>query len=154
MLWCYLALGKGLRVLDGVIITCYEVVKVLKACSRCGKIHEYGACKVPASGYRVYTRKTATSITRFRSSRVWQRKRLEILERDQHLCKLCLYRGVINNKALEVHHIVPIKDNEELKLEDSNLVTVCSTCHSLVEDDKSYIGLLQRLASIPPGKII
>lgn len=127
---------------------------MLKACSRCGKIHEYGACKVPTRDYRVYTRKTATSITKFRSSKVWQRKRAEILERDQYLCKLCLYRGVINNKSLEVHHIVPLKDNEELKLEDSNLVTVCSGCHGLVEDDKSYVSLLQSLATIPPSKII
>ena len=127
---------------------------MLKACSRCGKIHKYGACKVPTREYKVYARKSATNITRFRSSRTWQRKRLEILERDQHLCKLCLYRGVINNKGLEIHHIIALKDNEELKLEDDNLVTLCSGCHGLVEDDKSYVSLLQRLATIPPYEII
>ena len=127
---------------------------MLKACSRCGKIHKYGECKVPAREYKPYTRKSATNITRFRSSRTWQRKRLEILERDQHLCKLCLYKGVINNEALEIHHIIALKDNEELKLEDSNLVTLCSRCHNLVEDDKSYISLLKSLATIPPCEMI
>ena len=115
-------------------------------------MHGYGECSIPAIPYTC--KKIANDITRFRSSRAWQRKRKAILERDAYLCKLCLYNRTLTNKDLEVHHIIPIKKNPELKLEERNLITLCRACHDLVEDDKSYVSLLTRLASIPPGKII
>ena len=125
---------------------------MLKACSRCGRVHEYGQCSISAIPYN--RKKIANDITRFRSSRAWQRKRKTILERDAYLCKLCLYNNRLNSKGLEVHHIIAIKKNAELKLDDRNLITLCRDCHELVEDDSSYQSLLTRLASIPPGKII
>ena len=35
--------------------------------------------------------------------------------------------------ATEVHHIVKIKDRPELRLEWSNLMSVCRDCHERIE---------------------
>ena len=119
---------------------------MLKARSRCGNIHGFGECGVPVPAYR----KKSTDITRFRSSRTWERKRAKILERDLHLCRLCLHNGYVNNKQLEVHHIISLRANFELRLEDSNLITLCRDCHELVHHDKDVVNLLISLALIPP----
>ena len=54
-------------------------------------------------------------VERFRSSALWQRKRKKILDRDKHLCRVCLdgkyVPKAITNQRLEVHHIVPIVEN-------------------------------------------
>jgi len=48
-----------------------------------------------------------------------------IMERDDYTCVLCNERGVI----LHVHHIVRWSDDATLRFEQSNLVTLCKTCH-------------------------
>ena len=76
------------------------------------------------------------------------------MERDAHLCKLCLVDGIINNHSLSVHHIVPVIQADDLKLEDSNLITLCGRHHSLVEGNAEMAGELRRLAGIPPGVLL
>lgn len=66
---------------------------------------------------------------RFRNSAVWKHKRFEILKRDNYRCKIC---G--NKKKLQVHHIISLDINESLKLENMNLITLCSKCHSDVHN--------------------
>ena len=79
---------------------------MLKACSRCGKIHKPGEC---TAGIK-YTQKIRDSeADRFRNRKIWRRKADEILERYGHCCRLCLSAGVINSTDLSVHHIVPLK---------------------------------------------
>ena len=70
------------------------------------------------------------------------------------MCKMCLAEGVVNTRALSVHHIVPITKDESRSLDDSNLITLCRRHHDLVEGDDGYAGELLRLASIPPGKLL
>ncbi len=126
---------------------------MLYACSRCGKVHARGQCPREPEKFS-YKKKERTDIVRFRSSAAWQRKQKEILERDRYLCKLCLYKGVITNQGLSVHHIIPIRENDKLKLEDHNLITLCSVDHAMVEGDKGYRPLLLQLAISPPEKIL
>ena len=63
----------------------------------------------------------------------------EIKKRDNFLCQIWLrklYRTVtiLNYKeALQVHHIVPIEEDESLWLEDDNLITLCGYHHRLAE---------------------
>lgn len=61
---------------------------------------------------------------KFRSSAAWKHKREQILERDHNQCKVC--NGTDN---LQVHHIYSLDTHPALKLENSNLVTLCSECH-------------------------
>lgn len=75
---------------------------------------------------------------KFRWTKAWQKKRKEIKSRDKFLCQVCirkLYNTIkkYNYNDLEVHHIVPIKEDYELRLEDSNLITVCEYHHELAE---------------------
>ena len=123
----------------------------LKACGRCGKIHEFNKCSIPVVDN--YKRKQTYQRT-FRSSALWQRKRAEILKRDCYVCRLCLYRGRISNKGLEVHHIVPIKVNQSLELVNDNLITVCSTCHEEIEGNKEYVDFCREIIKSPPSKFI
>lgn len=61
---------------------------------------------------------------KFRSSSAWKKKRAEILKRDHKRCKIC---G--NKTGLQVHHIYSLDTHPKMKLENSNLITLCSCCH-------------------------
>lgn len=56
----------------------------------------------------------------------WVRLRRSVLERDGHLCQLCLKRGR-PTPATEVDHVTPKakggSDDEE------NLMAICGSCH-------------------------
>ena len=58
----------------------------------------------------------------------WQKKRLEILERDEFKCQACGEK----EKTLHVHHV--IYDNSLKPWEYSNwkLITLCEDCHKLL----------------------
>ena len=98
-----------------VVVLFYWGDSMLVACSRCGVIHERGDCKIQ-DGYSERRIKKRGEVERFRSSALWQRKRKKILDRDKHLCRVCLdgkyVPKAITNQRLEVHHIVPIVENE------------------------------------------
>lgn len=63
-----------------------------------------------------------------RFSLFYKKFREEIYERDGSECKRC---GVKEN--LHAHHIKPWNDNEELRYEPENWITLCVSCHSIVE---------------------
>lgn len=74
---------------------------------------------------------------RFYKSRAWKATRLEVLRRDNYLCRICLRRGVVT-PANTVHHIKPIRvdDSIENKLNTNNLITVCAACHNKLHREK------------------
>lgn len=57
----------------------------------------------------------------------WQKKRLEILDRDQFTCQCCTDK----TKTLCVHH--KSYAGEPWEIENSELITYCIDCHSLIE---------------------
>ncbi len=59
----------------------------------------------------------------------------KILFRDNFECKLCK-----NTENLNVHHIIPISLDPALALKETNLITLCSICHS-----KAHLGNTKRL---------
>ena len=126
---------------------------MLIACSRCGRIHEWGKC--PAKRER--TRYKATNRTdemKFRSSAEWQKKTVEIRQRDAGLCKLCLHEGRINGRDLSIHHIEPIRRCPDRKLDNDNLITLCRDHHQQADTDPTIKDLLFWLAVISPGKLL
>ena len=60
----------------------------------------------------------------------WQRKRLEIMQRDGFICREC---GTSNN--LNVHHIRYINGRKPWEYDDDNLITLCGSCHKKTHDD-------------------
>ncbi len=104
-----------------------------RACSRCGKIHEHGKrCFANSKNYY----QNDPEIRKFRNSGAWKKKAEEIKERDKYLCQVCLKKNIINTRDLSVHHIIPCAESQILRLENSNLITVCENHHKLCEVGK------------------
>ncbi|MFW2490982.1 HNH endonuclease [Clostridium chromiireducens] len=106
---------------------------MLKSCSRCGGIHERKfKCQV---GQVARVKDHENLAVKFRNSQVWKKKRKDILIRDKGLCQLCIrnlyetFGRAYNHKLIEVHHIEPIKDNFDLRLDDGNLISLCTYHH-------------------------
>jgi 5-methylcytosine-specific restriction endonuclease McrA len=106
---------------------------MLVSCSYCGGTHNRGVrCQnKPTNNSR---KKDPTYITRFRSSRLWNKKREEIKTRDKYMCVTCLKNGKYIFRKLEVHHITPISKAWEERLNNSNLITLCVPCHKMAEN--------------------
>ena len=73
----------------------------------------------------------------------WQKKRLEIFQRDNFKCQCC--RSV--EKTLAVHHRWYLNGADPWDYEDEALMTLCEECHEQVKDNvedcKSNIGMMQ-----------
>src|SRR5699024_9732919 len=71
---------------------------------------------------------------RFYKSTTWKYKRLEILKRDNYECVHCKEQGRLtthHDATLEIDHIKELKDYPQLRLTNSNLQTLCRTCHNI-----------------------
>lgn len=77
------------------------------------------------------------------SARRWRHKRKEILRRDGYLCQHCKRYGK-QVQAVTVHHIKHVDEYPELAYTDSNLVSLCSTCHQKAHPEKGAKGLASR----------
>jgi len=67
---------------------------------------------------------TTTYSEKLRDPR-WQKKRLEILNRDEWECRRCLDKET----TLHVHHVYYEDGKEPWEYPDKALVTLCATCH-------------------------
>lgn len=61
----------------------------------------------------------------------WQKKRLEILERDSWQCQLCENK----KETLHIHHTIYEKGFEPWEYPDYNLITLCESCHNFESKD-------------------
>ncbi len=50
-----------------------------------------------------------------------------VLERDKYICQYC---KIEDKKIIHVHHIIEWDENESLRYEVSNGLTLCSSCHN------------------------
>lgn len=70
----------------------------------------------------------------------WQKKRLEILNRDSWACRFC----GDNASELHIHHLIYLPDRLPWDYPDEYLVTLCHACHqdeeSLKFEDKFLMG--------------
>ncbi|MCI7301310.1 HNH endonuclease [Ihubacter massiliensis] len=131
---------------------------VLKACQYCGRIHakDYDCGQKPKKIYKNYKKNTDPSqADRFRWCGAWKRKVEQIKQRDIYLCRACLaeLEGTdrkYNGNDLSVHHIEPLEEAYDLRLMDSNLITLCSMHHRQAEDGSIDKATLKRLAAEAP----
>jgi len=65
----------------------------------------------------------------------WQKKRLEVMERDKFKCRSCH----ADSETLHVHHLFYDKGAEPWEYEESALLTLCKTCHSDMEQGRKYV---------------
>jgi hypothetical protein len=69
----------------------------------------------------------------------WQKKRLEIFQRDNFICQKCNDNG----DTLHVHHKKYLKNTDPWDYPDELLITLCGLCHTFAEDKKQDFDLLQ-----------
>jgi len=84
--------------------------------------------------------------------RRWQKRRLEILSRDNFTC--CMCGSTDNTEQLHVHHLVYKRSLPIWEYPDNALITLCATCHTeRIENWQLAIcGFLRSmLAAFPPA---
>ncbi len=64
----------------------------------------------------------------------WQKKRLEIFERDKWTCKNCSNK----DKTLHIHHLFYFSNLEPWEIPDGFLVTLCEDCHTYEKERYEY----------------
>lgn len=65
----------------------------------------------------------------------WQKKRLEIMQRDGFKCQHCL----ATDKSLQVHHLVYHKGAKPWEYKDEELITLCEHCHEYETEDNAEL---------------
>lgn len=124
-------------------------VIMLKSCSYCGHVHD---SKFDC-GRKPKRIKEGNKKDRFRWTMAWKNKREEIKERDLYLCVVCKENGRIESKDLSVHHIEPLEERFDLRLENDNLITLCKNCHKAADMGmikRSYLHQLIKKINNPP----
>ena len=66
----------------------------------------------------------------------WQKKRLEVFERDNFTCQICNSK----DETLNVHHKKYSKSGNPWDIYSKFLITYCEDCHKIVEDSKIEIN--------------
>ncbi len=64
----------------------------------------------------------------------WQKKRLEVFERDDFRCQLCW----CNTKTLHVHHKYYTKGKDPWQYQLKAFLTLCSDCHGKIHPRKPF----------------
>lgn len=100
--------------------------RIKRYCTVCGRIHE-GHCK------RIYNDERNSEADKFRNTQIWKRTAKAILERDFHCCRVCLQSGILMNRGLSVHHIIPLSEDFDRRLDPDNLITLCRHHHEQAE---------------------
>lgn len=115
---------------------------MLKACSRCGKIHAYNyVCTV--GNYRKFADSTERKL---RSTSAWQKKRASVKQRAFNLCEVCKAQGIYTYDNIEIHHIRKLKNNPQGLLDDDNLVALCVMHHKQADNGELSEDYLRELA--------
>ena len=115
-----------------------DTISRYTTCKYCGVV-ERGNHKCP---YKTYTKKTYdTEADRFRKSKRWTNKSIEVRQRDRYLCRVCeanLYNTVMqfNFNEVEVHHIEKLNESFDKRLDNDNLITLCRYHHKMADDGK------------------
>lgn len=123
----------------------------LKSCAYCGRIHPRGYICDRRPKRKKYK---DTDESKFRSTSAWTKKSISIRERDKYVCIYCLeIEHKITTSEIEVHHIIPVKDDYEKRLDDSNLISLCREHHEAAEEGKIKRELLLKLAEEQEKKI-
>jgi 5-methylcytosine-specific restriction protein A len=117
---------------------------MLVSCRYCSAFHKRGEQCKNRPKHTNYKKET-NAITRFRSSRLWQKKRHEIKVRDKFLCQACKKNGLYQFNKLEVHHIIPISQSWNKRLKNNNLITLCHLCHKQADNNEISIDLLKEI---------
>lgn len=123
---------------------------MFKVCARCGKLHNINFVCEAGKQPRRYSGGTERVL---RSSYKWTEKSKEIRERANYLCEVCRAEGILTYDGLEVHHIIKVKDDEDLLLDNNNLICLCTAHHKQADNNELDRNYLQDLARQRENKL-
>lgn len=120
----------------------------LKSCGYCGRVH---STDIVCSKKSIIRNKVSYKGD-LRNTYKWRKKREHIKHRDNYICQVCIRKDYFNPigqyefNNLQVHHIEPYKENEELFYDDDNLITLCIYHHERAEEGKIPKQYLKTIA--------
>ena len=100
---------------------------MMKTCPYCGVVPYDHVCPHKKQRRKYAARDTEEA--HFRNTRQWKTKSIEIRERDNYLCQVCLSKHWLEYNDISVHHIETVAENEDRRLDNYNLITLCDICH-------------------------
>ena len=120
-------------------------------CSKCNKAIEYkpydklcDTCKVEKKKPR-YTREehiTKEMMDDFYMGKKWAKVRRAAINRDSGLCQICyeLYKEGLGKlrQVEEVHHVIPILANWNIRYYLGNVICLCRDCHKDIHKLEVY----------------
>lgn len=71
----------------------------------------------------------------------WQKKRLEILQRDNFTCRICHDE----RSQLNVHHIIYNKNKDPWDYDNNILITLCNDCHNYEHENADYSHIISEI---------
>lgn len=80
----------------------------------------------------------------------WQKKRLEILTRDNFTCQLC---GDTETE-LQIHHKEYISGKDPWEYDNALLITLCKDCHGFVSNNYYPDSIIKKHIGLNPVLII
>lgn len=116
-----------------------------KACSKCGKVHEYNFNCLHYKT-KVDYKKYSSDESKLRNTYKWHTKAEQIKKDSKYLCAYCFTKGVYNYTDLEVHHITKLREDKTKLLDNYNLICLCKDCHKLADAGMIDKDLLFKLA--------
>lgn len=106
-----------------------------KICSRCGRILPVGErCSCQPAYRRDYNKfRRDRRIAEFRASAEWRAMRQQIIERDNGTDQYVLHTTGALRPGFSVHHIIPLSERWDLRLDEHNLITLSDDTHASLE---------------------
>ena len=101
----------------------------LKQCSQCQVLANQNSKEAKRKRNQRYNSHRNTIHSAFYQSQQWKRLREVKLSLAGYLCEHC--KKAI---AVEVHHIIPISDDWNRKLDMNNLQCLCISCHNFMHN--------------------
>jgi hypothetical protein len=75
----------------------------------------------------------------------WQKKRLEILNRDKFTCQNCCDK----DSQLQIHHLYYEKNSDPWEQENKSLLTLCEDCHKqFTETNNKFKKVIGKITDI------
>ncbi|OAK72675.1 HNH endonuclease [Lederbergia galactosidilytica] len=69
----------------------------------------------------------------FYNSDPWKAMRSVVYDRERGYCQRC--NKFVFGRRAHVHHVIPISEDETLKLDPNNLRLLCPQCHTIEENE-------------------
>ncbi len=64
------------------------------------------------------------------------------------MCRICLANGIYS-QDIQVHHITPLAEDYDKRLDDDNLISLCPLHHEAAEKGDISADMLRTLAASP-----